>query len=246
VGRIAELLGIGDLLGRRPAEVSGGQQQRAALARALVKEPGLLLLDEPLSNLDARIRLQARTEIRRLQLDLGITALLVTHDQAEALAMADRVAVLAGGVLQQYDTPEALYRRPANTFVAHFVGDLPMNLYRGRFTPQGFEGEAVWPFPEGWSPPFLGEGFLGVRPEDLLVVREGEGLPARVILREALGREGLLTLALEGGGQAKALVSGDAPFRPGDLVRVRYAPGALHCFDREGRRLGGAAHASRS
>ncbi|AEG34429.1 Glycerol-3-phosphate-transporting ATPase (plasmid) [Thermus thermophilus SG0.5JP17-16] len=238
VGRIAELLGIGDLLGRRPAEVSGGQQQRAALARALVKEPGLLLLDEPLSNLDARIRLQARTEIRRLQLDLGITTLLVTHDQGEALAMADRVAVLAEGVLQQYDTPETLYHRPANTFVAHFIGDPPMNLYRGRFTPQRFEGEVVWPFPEGWTPPFLGEGFLGVRPENLQVVWEGEGLPARVVLREALGREGLLTLALEAGGQVKALVPGDVPFRPGDGVRVRYVPEALHFFDPQGRRVG--------
>jgi len=240
VERVATLLGIAELLERRPAEVSGGQQQRAALARALVKEPGLLLLDEPLSNLDARIRLQARTEIRRLQLQLGVTTLLVTHDQAEALAMADRVAVLAEGRLQQYDAPEALYRRPANTFVAHFIGDPPMNLYRGRFTPEGFVGEVRWPLPSGGPPPLLGEGFLGIRPEDLTVVpgEVPEGVQGRVLLREALGREVLLTLALEGGGQVRALVPGGAPYRPGDVVGLRYALEALHFFDPEGRRVG--------
>ncbi|HXF82107.1 MAG TPA: ABC transporter ATP-binding protein, partial [bacterium] len=122
VRQTAELLGIAHLLERRPGQVSGGQQQRAALARALVKEPQVLLLDEPLSNLDAQVRVQARGEIRRLQLDLGVTSILVTHDQAEALAMADRVAVFSTGLLQQFAPPDELYTRPANLFVAGFVG----------------------------------------------------------------------------------------------------------------------------
>lgn len=232
VTRVAELLGIGNLLSRRPTEVSGGQQQRAALARALIKEPGLLLLDEPLSNLDARIRIQARSEIRRLQLELGITTVLVTHDQGEALAMADRVAVMRDGELQQYGSPEELYSRPANVFVASFVGDPPINLYRGRFVAAGFEGEVRLPIP-GSLP--AGEGYLGIRPEAVEVVAEGEGLPAQILLQEPLGREVLLTLGLEGGGQLKCLLPGGR-LPTGDRVWIRLNPQGLHFFDREGRR----------
>lgn len=236
VQRVAELLGIAELLARRPAEVSGGQQQRAALARALVKEPGLLLLDEPLSNLDARVRLQARSEIRRLQQELGITTLLVTHDQAEALAMADRVAVFAQGALQQVDTPQDLYRKPTNLFVAGFIGDPPMNLLRGRFEDGAFRAPGLHlPLPSGYP---QGEGVLGVRPEDLVLAPPGQGLPARVRLVEPMGRELLLTLALEGGLELKALVPAQGPPGLGEEVGVRLDSAPLHYFDRQGRRVG--------
>jgi len=236
VERVAELLGIAELLSRRPFQVSGGQQQRAALARALVKEPGLLLLDEPLSNLDARIRLQARSEIRRLQQELGITTLLVTHDQAEALAMADRVAVFAWGTLQQVGTPEDLYLRPANLFVAGFVGDPPMNLLPGRFEEGGFRAQGFF-LPLGGGP--VGEGTLGVRPEDLRLVSPEEGYPARIRLLEPLGRDLLLTLALEGGPELKVLVPAHPRPAPGERVGVSFREARLHLFDAQGRRVEG-------
>ncbi|MDK1027428.1 MAG: ABC transporter ATP-binding protein, partial [Actinomycetota bacterium] len=129
VGQVADMMGIGDLLDRRIAQLSGGQQQRVSLGRALVKEPQLLLFDEPLSNLDARLRLAMRGEIKRLQNELGITSIYVTHDQIEAMTMADRIAVMSKGVLQAYDVPEALYDQPKTLFVAGFVGNPPMNFF---------------------------------------------------------------------------------------------------------------------
>ena len=126
--RVADMMGIGHLLDRKPAQLSGGQQQRVALGRSLVKEPGLLLFDEPLSNLDARLRLTMRGEIKRLQMELGITSIYVTHDQLEAMTMADRIAVMKDGKLQAYDTPNELYERPRNLFIAGFLGNPPMNF----------------------------------------------------------------------------------------------------------------------
>lgn len=178
VEQIAGLLGIDEQLQRRPGQVSGGQQQRAALARALVKEPQVLLLDEPLSNLDALIRLQARAEIRRLQQELGVTSILVTHDQSEALAMADRVAVFSVGEVQQFATPDELYRRPATTFVASFVGYPPMNLFEGRFDEAFHINGLTIDVPDGHPD---GAGTLGIRPED---IRLGKGVPADVVLVE--------------------------------------------------------------
>jgi ABC-type sugar transport system ATPase subunit len=232
VRQTAALLGIGQVLDRRPAQVSGGQQQRAALARALVKEPQVLLLDEPLSNLDAQIRVQARGEIRRLQQELGITSLLVTHDQAEALAMADRIAVFSQGVLQQFATPDELYRRPANTFVARFVGHPPMNLLAGQFAEGDFVAAGHhMPVPPGHPP---GPGTLGIRPED--AVLDGD-LPARVTVIEPLGRETLVTLRL---GEVDFKVLADASTRPplGAEVRLGYRRDCVHLFDQAGKRVG--------
>ncbi len=231
VGQTADLLGITHTLDRRPAQVSGGQQQRAALARALVKEPQVLLLDEPLSNLDAQIRIQARGEIRRLQQGLGVTSLLVTHDQAEALAMADRVAVFSTGELQQFSTPDELYRRPANTFVARFVGHPPMNLLEGRFEDGRFAGGGVGiPVPPRHPP---GEGALGVRPEDLTL--DGE-IPARVVVVELLGRENLITVRV---GEVDMKVLVDQGLKPslGSDVRLGFHRDRLHIFDHAGRRV---------
>jgi len=133
----AETLGLGDLLGRKPRQLSGGQRQRVAMGRALVREPSVFLMDEPLSNLDAKLRVQMRSEVLRVHRSLGAATLYVTHDQTEAMTMGDRVAVLLGGVLQQYDTPRALYDRPANLFVATFIGSPSMNLYEAGLSADG-------------------------------------------------------------------------------------------------------------
>jgi len=232
VSQTAELLGIGHVLDRRPGQVSGGQQQRAALARALVKEPQVLLLDEPLSNLDAQIRLQARAEIRRLQRDLGVTTILVTHDQAEALAMADRVAVFSTGEVQQYATPLELYQRPQNTFVAGFVGHPPMNVVRGRLEGGTFEAD-------GWRcrvprVSYRGEGYLGVRPEDL---RVGGEVEARVLVAETLGREQLVTVRV-GATELKLLAAQADGFAADSVVKLDIPPDRVHLFDAAGRRIG--------
>jgi ABC-type sugar transport system ATPase subunit len=229
VQQTAQLLGIREQLGRRPAQVSGGQQQRAALARALVKEPRILLLDEPLSNLDAQIRLQARGEIRRLQQELGVTSILVTHDQSEALAMADRVAVFHEGRLRQYAPPEELYDRPADTFVARFVGHPPMNLMAGRLDGGVFRaGDLAVEVPSGWP---QGEGSLGIRPED---IRLGGPLEGRLLIVEPLGREFLLTLELSGI-TLQALTTTRAA--QGESVGLAFPPERLHFFDASGKRL---------
>jgi inositol-phosphate transport system ATP-binding protein len=174
------------LLKRRPAQLSGGQQQRVALARALVKEPDILLLDEPLSNLDARLRHEVRGEIKRLQKDLGITSVFVTHDQAEALTMADRVALMRDGQLQAYGTPEELYERPSNLFVAEFVGTPPMNVLPAELAARDGGLHAVSGGLEvalsrrdaarlrsanGGTP----SATLGIRPEDLVLVPVDQG-----------------------------------------------------------------------
>jgi len=137
----AETLGLGDLLGRKPRQLSGGQRQRVAMGRALVREPSVFLMDEPLSNLDAKLRVQMRSEVLRVQRSLGAATLYVTHDQTEAMTMGDRVAVLLGGLLQQYDTPRSLYDRPANLFVATFIGSPSMNLYEAGLSADGTAGK---------------------------------------------------------------------------------------------------------
>jgi len=137
----AETIGLGDLLGRKPRQLSGGQRQRVAMGRALVREPSVFLMDEPLSNLDAKLRVQMRSEVLRVHRALGAATLYVTHDQTEAMTMGDRVAVLLGGVLQQYDTPRALYDRPANLFVATFIGSPSMNLYEAALSADGAAGK---------------------------------------------------------------------------------------------------------
>lgn len=232
VRETSDLLGIGHVVDRRPAQVSGGQQQRAALARALVKEPQVLLLDEPLSNLDAQIRIQARGEIRRLQQEIGVTSVLVTHDQAEALAMADRVAVFSTGELQQCATPDELYRRPANVFVARFVGHPPMNLLEGRFDNGQFAmGDVRIAVPAGR---LTGPGYLGIRPEDANLTGE---IHTGVAVVETLGRENLVTVKL---GKLDFKVLVDQGVRPaiGTAARLGFRQEHLHVFDGSGKRTG--------
>jgi multiple sugar transport system ATP-binding protein len=206
----AKILGIGELLDRKPKALSGGQRQRVAMGRAIVREPLAFLMDEPLSNLDAKLRVQMRAEISRIQSDLGTTTVYVTHDQTEAMTMGDRVAVLRGGVLQQVDAPQSLYDRPANLFVAGFIGSPAMNLVEAtlardgdtlvvRFGPHRL---AVDPGLVAERPALQGfvdrDVVLGIRPEDLADVALGVDPPTdrrlevTVDLREALGSEVLV------------------------------------------------------
>ncbi|WP_342236100.1 ABC transporter ATP-binding protein [Inquilinus sp. OTU3971] len=178
----AKLLDIEHLLERRPRELSGGQQQRVALGRALVRDPRVFLMDEPLSNLDAKLRTQMRAELKRFHQDLGATVIYVTHDQMEAVTMADKMAVMSGGVLQQYDTPEQVFEHPVNTFVAGFVGSPAMNLLHARVTGNGTS--AAIESPDGWRCPLsdanarkaqgatFGEVVLGARHSTIRLHRE--------------------------------------------------------------------------
>jgi len=192
----ARLLSIEELLQRKPRALSGGQRQRVAIGRALVRRPRVFLMDEPLSNLDAKLRVQMRAELIALHKRLGVTTIYVTHDQTEAMTLGDRVVVLNRGVVQQVATPERLYRDPANTFVAGFIGSPAMNFLRGRL-----DGSVVQvgphrielPRPVGRS----GDVVVGVRPEDF-VGANGDGFPAQVAFTESLGPETLVHFRAEG------------------------------------------------
>jgi len=194
----ADTLGIADLLDRKPRALSGGQRQRVALGRALVRNPAVFLFDEPLSNLDAKMRVQMRTEISRLHHHLGATMIYVTHDQVEAMTMGERIVVMEGGRVQQVASPLDLYNHPVNRFVAGFIGSPAMNFLEGRLTSlDGLVlevGGAAIPLPPGWNPPVEAMDrniVLGIRPEHLLVDRDGPWrLPVQVI--EPLGNETLL------------------------------------------------------
>jgi len=211
--RVADMMGIGQLMDRKPAQLSGGQQQRVALGRALVKEPQLLLFDEPLSNLDARLRLSMRGEIKRLQIELGITSIYVTHDQVEAMTMGDRICVMNEGEIMQIDEPLKLYNHPANLFVAGFIGSPSMNLFAGTIVSK--EGKRFFEetneIGNGFSIP-LEEEFgervknagrksvvLGIRPEDTKILVDGEeassaSITAKTELSEPMGSETLVYL----------------------------------------------------
>jgi multiple sugar transport system ATP-binding protein len=210
VEEIARVLGLGDMLSRRPAQLSGGQRQRVAMGRAIVREPKAFLMDEPLSNLDAKLRVQMRAEIARIQQALKVTTVYVTHDQVEAMTMGDRVAVMRDGELQQVDTPQRLYDAPANLFVASFVGSPAMNIFEaalrradGRLLCKVGDSEFELPAELAAARPAL-TGYasrrlaVGVRPED---VREASGwdgarLRGRILLVESLGSEQLVHIEI--------------------------------------------------
>jgi len=204
-------LGLGELLGRRPRELSGGQQQRVALGRALVREPSVLLMDEPLSNLDAQLRVQARGEIRRLQREVGTTTVYVTHDQVEALTLGDRVAVMNQGRLEQVGTPEQLYDEPANAFVGGFIGSPPMSFLPWDGALLGVRPEHVRPWDE--SPPSL----LGP-------------IEGRVAYVEALGRETLVGVRTETGATLVTVLEGRARLEVGEPLRVGLVESGVRRF----------------
>jgi ABC-type sugar transport system ATPase subunit len=196
VNEVGRMLGLEDLLGRRPGQLSGGQRQRVAMGRALVREPDVFLLDEPLSNLDAKLRVEMRAELKRLQSRLQITTVYVTHDQVEAMTLGDRIAVLSEGVLQQVGLPQDVYDRPANVFVAGFIGSPPMNLLKGK----AIGGRIVAGDLELDGRVADGDVLLGIRPEALRPVGEdhpGPGLEVRVDVVEPLGDEVLVHGSVE-------------------------------------------------
>ncbi|SDE16328.1 ABC transporter ATP-binding protein [Rhodospira trueperi] len=211
----ARMVGLDGLLDRKPASLSGGQRQRVALARTIVAEQPVCLMDEPLSNLDAKLRAEMRDEIRRLQRALGLTMVYVTHDQTEAMTMADAVVLLNAGRIEQQGPPPMLYERPATAFAARFIGQPPMNLLRG-------------PTPGTLT---------GVRPEDVML--NGDGRPARVEALDYLGAETLLRLSLDGE-EIIARAPGRGAPQPGETVRVAWPAEAEHLFEDTGiRRDGG-------
>lgn len=223
VDKVAALMHIEPYLSRLPAQLSGGQRQRVAVARALAVEPQVLLMDEPLSNLDALLRLEMRAELKRLLQEAKTTTLYVTHDQVEAMSLADRIAVMNAGHVVQYDTPVKVYQEPASTFVGGFIGNPPMNFIRVPIHAQGANrfaqvGELKFPVTQGSSPEIL----MGVRPEDLEVsAQAGEGsFPAKVVVFEHLGPHLLLTLSFAGQ-TIKATAPTDLLTQPGATVWLK-------------------------
>ena len=242
LARAAAMLGLEGLLDRKPGQLSGGQQQRVALGRAIVAETPVCLMDEPLSNLDAKLRHDMRQEIRSLQRKLGVTMLYVTHDQTEAMTMADRVILLRDGRIEQNAAPEALYARPATAFAARFIGTPPMNLLAlddgpGGAVVRGMQGPAL----------LSGSGaglLLGVRPEAVRLT-DGAGLPVEVVAVEYLGADSLVVCAAAGE-RLTVRVTGRPPLAPGATVRVAWAPQEVHLFDAAtGRRRDDAAALAR-
>ena len=243
IDETAAKLHIEHLLKRKPAKLSGGERQRVALGRALVRDPRAFLLDEPLSALDALLRLEMRAELKRLQHELGRTLIYVTHDQVEAMSMPDRVAVLREGVLQQVDTPEAVYHVPANRFVATVVGSPPMNFVDARVTGangalrvehESFVVESSGDVAGRQSR--IAEGascFVGIRPEDVSIVSSGDGIPAKVYATEPLGGETIVDLTL-GDRVIKALAPSTIELKRGGVVAVHFDPRRLHLFNDAG------------
>jgi multiple sugar transport system ATP-binding protein len=248
VQEAAQILGITELLDRKPKQMSGGQRQRVALGRAIVRHPAVFLLDEPLSNLDAKLRVQTRTEISKLHQRLGTTFIYVTHDQMEALTMADRIAVLRDGVLQQVDTPQHLYDHPDNVFVAGFIGSPAMNFFSGTITGTVDEmyadsGQVRMRLPqsevEQLGQESIGrEVIFGVRPEDIHYPQyvpsgvNGQAIEAVVDVTELMGNEIFVYLIAGDDQNFIARVDPRSDLRPGDKVGIIFNADKIHIFDR--------------
>jgi sn-glycerol 3-phosphate transport system ATP-binding protein len=235
VNKAAKILELGALLDRKPRQLSGGQRQRVAMGRAIVRQPAVFLFDEPLSNLDAKLRAQTRLEIQKLHQELGVTSLFVTHDQVEAMTLAQRMIVMNGGRIEQMGTPEQVYQKPASTFVAGFIGSPPMNLLTGEVVAEGFRsGAQTLPLP---SPaPRSGKLMLGVRPEHA-ELREGGAWTMKVEMIEMLGAERLVYGRL---GEVLFTVRLDGTLPPpklGDVVGLHVPAAQLHWFDTDGKRV---------
>jgi multiple sugar transport system ATP-binding protein len=228
---VADLLGIGDLLRRKPRELSGGQRQRVAMGRAIIRHPQAFLMDEPLSNLDAKLRVQMRAELVKLHRRLGVTTIYVTHDQTEAMTLGQRVAVLSKGVIQQVDEPQGLYRRPANTFVASFIGSPPMNFIRGRLSGEAVElGPYRIELPAALRGKLRANGgsdvLVGLRPEEFEDVRvDGVGgatvMPALIEITEQLGPETYAYFRVDG---LAVVEIGDRPVELAGALSARLDP----------------------
>ena len=227
VEEMADLVGIKDQLDKKPSQLSGGQQQRVAIARALVKKPRVLLLDEPLSNLDARLRLQTREEIKRIQRETGITTVFVTHDQEEAMSISDQMVVLNYGVMQQMDAPQDMYNHPDNLFVAKFLGNPPINTFEGRVEKGNIiVGEDIV---VGQTKAKDGIYAIGIRPEDFKV--DPKGFVVSTELIERIGRDTMIRFNL-GGVAMRALLESDT-VTTSETINLMVKPGKIHLFDLE-------------
>jgi ABC-type sugar transport system ATPase subunit len=241
VHETAAMLHIKPLLERKPAKLSGGERQRVALGRALVREPRVLLLDEPLSALDAMLRLEMRSELKRLQREVGRTLVYVTHDQVEAMSMPDRVAVLREGVVQQVDAPENIYHRPASRFVATVIGSPPMNFIPAvvessnggvRLASERFVIEAAQSIRSDQLSPGA-PCFVGIRPEDIHIAGGDEGFPARIYATEPLGGDTVVDVTL-GDRVIKLIAPPTLVFDSDASIRIVFDASRLHVFDKDG------------
>ncbi|MCK4330458.1 sn-glycerol-3-phosphate ABC transporter ATP-binding protein UgpC [candidate division WOR-3 bacterium] len=233
VSDVSKLLGIEKLIKRRPRALSGGQRQRVAVGRAIVRNPQIFLFDEPLSNLDAKLRVEMRTEVKKLQRELGTTAVYVTHDQVEAMTMGDKIVILNEGLIQQIGDSKALYDNPINHFVAGFIGTPPMNFFQGIVDKGIFissDGNIKMPLKR-----VKGKVTIGVRPEDIIIDTKGK-IRARVELVEALGNEALLHLSI---GEVRSIMrTYESPPKSDDTIDISFRSEKLHIFDTEtGKRL---------
>lgn len=243
VKKAAQLLEIEELLNRKPKALSGGQRQRIALGRAIVRNPKIFLLDEPLANLDAKLRTHARVELKKLQQDLGVTTIFVTHDQVEAMTMGDRIAVMNSGHLEQMGTPDELYHNPRNKFVAGFIGSPPMNMLEGRLEEKDGDlvidlKSCIYELPkkargliEKTTTP---EVILGIRPENIVITKESKrsSLEAKVAHIELIGKESNVYLEAEGLSLI-AIRSSTQDLRVGDKVWLSFDEEKIHVFDQK-------------
>ena len=255
VEEAARVLDLEQYLDRKPKALSGGQRQRVAMGRAIVRNPQAFLMDEPLSNLDAKLRVQTRTEIAALQRRLGVTTVYVTHDQVEAMTMGDRVCVLKDGYLQQVDTPRNLYDKPDNVFVAGFIGSPAMNLVDVDLDGEGAVlGGRSFPLPRATMSALAADGSqratLGFRPESVRLVGEGEGFPFEVVVVEELGSDAFAYGTLHTSGSATGdklitlRVDARKPPMKGDVIHIQINPDEAHVFSAEsGLRVSGDAAA---
>ncbi len=235
VRRAASILALEPYLARYPKQLSGGQRQRVAMGRAIVRDPSVFLFDEPLSNLDAKLRVQMRTEIKELHQRLGTTTIYVTHDQIEAMTMADRIVVMHDGVIEQIGAPLELYDTPANTFVASFIGSPAMNMLKGTLKggdiPFVDTGKAQIPVP-GAAAAAVGRAVtVGIRPESLELAENG--IAATVVVVEPTGAEILVVADIGGGTYVTAAFHQRYALRPGAPIHLAPAPGQVHLFDDE-------------
>jgi ABC-type sugar transport system ATPase subunit len=240
VERVARILEINSLLDRRPSQLSGGQKQRVALGRAMVRRPDIFLMDEPLSNLDAKLRVTMRAELRRFHFDLQATTIYVTHDQLEAMTMSDFIAVMNAGVVQQFGTPADVYNKPSNLFVAGFIGNPPMNFLQGRIEINGAKvnfkmNDFILPLSEraAEADPAR-EVILGVRPQDIAVgsCDSEMALPGTVWITELVGSEKLIEIELGGRQRMTVQVRADAPVPESGPIGIRFDARRVHIFDR--------------
>src|SRR6187431_2612592 len=232
VNRAAEILALTPLLARYPRQLSGGQRQRVAMGRAIVRDPQVFLFDEPLSNLDAKLRVAMRTEIKELHQRLKTTSIYVTHDQIEAMTMADKIVVMRDGIIEQMGSPLDLYDRPVNTFVAGFIGSPSMNFLEGEVTPQGFKTRdgIILPLQQN-----QGEATTyGVRPEHLKL-DPNAGIPAEVVVVEPTGSETQVLMRI-GNQQVVGIFRERIAAKPGETIKVTPDLSVIHLFNKDGKR----------